>query len=178
MVGVAPASPYLLHLSGGGGGEGAAEKAIQRQAWWKGKFALFWLLPATGWEGRFLSKGWLHNPPHHQQQSGLGKRFYRWREGAPCRKSTLSSDSRLEIGHVMVWSASLWLGTVDLQFQNWFVLVSQKSSCLFIWVWRRKWQPTPVFLPGESCGQRSLAGYGLCGCKVRHDWGTKHKHAY
>ena len=25
---------------------------------------------------------------------------------------------------------------------------------------RRKWQPTPVFLPGESHGQRSLAGYG------------------
>ena len=25
--------------------------------------------------------------------------------------------------------------------------------------WRRPWQPTPVFLPGESHGQRSLAGY-------------------
>ena len=25
--------------------------------------------------------------------------------------------------------------------------------------WRRKWQPAPVFLPGESHGQRSLAGY-------------------
>ena len=25
--------------------------------------------------------------------------------------------------------------------------------------WRRKWQPTPVFLPGESHGQRSLVGY-------------------
>ena len=25
--------------------------------------------------------------------------------------------------------------------------------------WRRKWQPTPVFLPGESYGQKSLAGY-------------------
>ena len=27
--------------------------------------------------------------------------------------------------------------------------------------WRRKWQPTPVFLPGESCGQRSLVGCRL-----------------
>ena len=26
--------------------------------------------------------------------------------------------------------------------------------------WRRKWQPTPVFLPGKPCGQRSLAGRG------------------
>ena len=25
--------------------------------------------------------------------------------------------------------------------------------------WRRKWQPTPVFLPGKCHGQRSLAGY-------------------
>ena len=25
--------------------------------------------------------------------------------------------------------------------------------------WRGKWQPTPAFLPGESHGQRSLAGY-------------------
>ena len=25
--------------------------------------------------------------------------------------------------------------------------------------WRRKWQSTPVFLPGESHGQKSLVGY-------------------
>ena len=25
--------------------------------------------------------------------------------------------------------------------------------------WRRKWQPTPVFLPGESHGRKSLVGY-------------------
>ena len=25
--------------------------------------------------------------------------------------------------------------------------------------WRREWQPTPVFLPGESHGQRRLVGY-------------------
>ena len=31
--------------------------------------------------------------------------------------------------------------------------------------WRRKWQPTPVFLPGESHGQRRLAGYGSWGSK-------------
>ena len=29
--------------------------------------------------------------------------------------------------------------------------------------WRRKWQPTPVFLPGESQGQRSLVGCHLWG---------------
>ena len=31
--------------------------------------------------------------------------------------------------------------------------------------WRRKWQPTPVFLPGESHGQRSLVGYSPWGFK-------------
>ena len=31
--------------------------------------------------------------------------------------------------------------------------------------WRRKWQPTPVFLPGESHGQRSLVGYSSRGLK-------------
>ena len=29
-------------------------------------------------------------------------------------------------------------------------------TCFLIWSWRRKWQPTPVFLPGESHGRRSL----------------------
>jgi len=31
--------------------------------------------------------------------------------------------------------------------------------------WRRKWQPTPVFLPGESYGWRSLEGYSPWGLK-------------
>ena len=32
-------------------------------------------------------------------------------------------------------------------------------------LWRRAWQPTPVFLPGESHGQRSLMGYNPWGRK-------------
>ena len=31
--------------------------------------------------------------------------------------------------------------------------------------WRKKWQTTPVFLPGEAHGQKSLAGYSLWGHK-------------
>ena len=31
--------------------------------------------------------------------------------------------------------------------------------------WRRKWQPTPVFLPGKFHGQRSLVGYSPWGRK-------------
>ena len=40
--------------------------------------------------------------------------------------------------------------------------------------WRRKWQPTPVYLHGKSRGQRSLVGYSPWGRKrVRHNLPTK-----
>ena len=57
-----------------------------------------------------------------------------------------------------------------LQF-SWASLVAQMTknppAMWATWVpslgredpWRREWQPTPVFLPGNSHGQRSLAGY-------------------
>ena len=49
----------------------------------------------------------------------------------------------------------------------------QYRGCRFNpWVgkvpWRRKWQPTPVFLPGESHGLRSLVGYSPQGRRVGH----------
>ena len=54
----------------------------------------------------------------------------------------LQSTGSLRVGHDWVTSLSLFT------FMH----------------WRRKWQPTPVFLPGESQGQRSLAGCHLWGC--------------
>ena len=49
------------------------------------------------------------------------------------------------------WATSLWLFT----FMH----------------WRRKWQPTPGFLPGESQGWRSLVACHLLGLHgVRQDW--------
>ena len=41
--------------------------------------------------------------------------------------------------------------------------------------WRRKWQPTPVFWPGKSDGQRSLVGYSPWGHKESDL--TEHTHA-
>ena len=65
------------------------------------------------------------------------------------------------------------------------ILVCQNVNCLVcvclcvylkkktITYWRRKWQPTPVFLPGESQGRGSLAGCPW-GCKRDgHDLVTK-----
>ena len=40
--------------------------------------------------------------------------------------------------------------------------------------WRKKWQPAPVFLPGEFHGQRSLVGYSPWSCKEESDM-TKYK---
>ena len=63
-------------------------------------------------------------------------------------------------------------------------LTDKESACQYRrhkfhpWVrkipWRRKWQPTPIFLSGKSHGQRSMADYSPWGHKkVRHDLETK-----
>ena len=55
-----------------------------------------------------------------------------------------------------------WLGVGH----NWATSLS-----LFTFMhWRRKWQPTPVFLPGESQGRGSLVGCCLQSHRVGHDW--------
>ena len=51
------------------------------------------------------------------------------------------------------WQAALY-GVA----QSWTQLKRFSSSSLDI-IWRRAWQPTPVFLPGESHGLRSLVGH-------------------
>ena len=61
----------------------------------------------------------------------------------------LQSMGSLRVGHD--WTTSLSLST----FMH----------------WRRKWQPTPVFLPGESHGRRSLVGCSPWEShRVGHDW--------
>ena len=46
------------------------------------------------------------------------------------------------------------------EFSHWFGKI----------LWRRKWQPTPVFLPGEFHGQRSLVGYRVTKSHIRLKW--------
>ena len=93
-----------------------------------------------------------------------------------CSSKMSQSSSRRQI-HVFrsYVSASLKKGTVFCigvshkrthidhtanQQQKWD-LNSRPGDSGFPWwlPWRGKWQPTPVFLPGKSHGQRSLAGY-------------------
>ena len=77
----------------------------------------------------------------------------------PLRKTPNSQNHFLE---------GIWYG----QMSRWASYVAQKSACqckrlrrygFDLWVgkipWKRKWQPTPVFLPGKFHGHRSLTGY-------------------
>ena len=64
---------------------------------------------------------------------------------------------------------------MSLGFPDGSVVKKKKTACqcrrlgFDPWVrkipWRRKWQPTPVFLPGKFHEQRSLAGYSPWDCK-------------
>ena len=57
-----------------------------------------------------------------------------------------------------------WWCTILYKFQVYNVVVDSFLSLCSI-CWRRKWQPTPVFLPEESHRQRSLEGYSPWGRK-------------
>ena len=58
---------------------------------------------------------------------------------------------------------------VTLVVKNLPASAGDKRCRFHLWVGKipcsRKWQPTPVFLPGKSHGQRSLAGFSPWGCK-------------
>ena len=58
---------------------------------------------------------------------------------------------------------SYWASQVALVVKNPSASAVDKRCRFDPWVgkipWRRAWQSTPVFLPGEPHGQRSLAGY-------------------
>ena len=57
------------------------------------------------------------------------------------------------------WVACGILGPRPGKSHHSFLLMSNSSSLELILHWRRKWQPTPVFLPGKSHGWRTLVGY-------------------
>ena len=82
-------------------------------------------------------------------------------------------DKKVSPPFVPIW---MWSGYFLIR-ASWVVLVlknppanaEDKRLGLDPWVgkipWRRAQHPTPVFLPGKSQGQRSLAGYSPRGCK-------------
>ena len=67
---------------------------------------------------------------------------------------SVNGNDNHNTGDLVVKNLSAYAGdTRDRGFSPWVGKI----------LWRRKWQPTPVFLPGKSHGQRSLAGYSPWG---------------
>ena len=58
----------------------------------------------------------------------------------------------------------------------WSVCLQFRTPVFNPWVkkmpWRRKWQPTPVLLPGKFHGKGSLVSYSPWGRRVGHNWAT------
>ena len=97
---------------------------------------------------------------------GFSRKGY-W-SGLPC---PLSGDcSSVSWGLKVVWLSCIKNlptkagDTRDMGFNPWVRKI----------LWRRKWQPTPVFLPGKSHGQRNLVGYSPWDCKEVD--ATEHTH--
>ena len=59
-----------------------------------------------------------------------------------------------------------WLALLAVQGTLQSLLRHHSSKASILWC---SWQPTPVFLPGESQGRRSLVGCRLLGHRVGHD---------
>ena len=75
-----------------------------------------------------------------------------------------------------------WIFTQSPTLSTQFICICVQKGALFFFSVHflylaapgRKWQPAPVFLPGESHGQRSLASYSPWGWKrLRHDLVTQ-----
>ena len=72
--------------------------------------------------------------------------------------------------HRMLWSDQFVDRFVAQNKRRWHFRTMCCCFCFNFWsgheaLWRRRWQPTPVFLPGEFHGQRSPAAYSPWGHK-------------
>ena len=63
------------------------------------------------------------------------------------------------------WATALSGLPLSAPFHQMFVIICEIGVHLVLEYERREWQPTPEFLPGESHGQRSLAGHSPRGRK-------------
>ena len=97
------------------------------------------------WEGVSKERGYMYTlekamPPHSSTLA--------WKIPWTEEPGRLQSMGSLRVGHDWLTSLSLF------SFMH----------------WRRKWQPTPVFLLGEFQGRGSLVGCCLWDRRVGHDW--------
>ena len=67
-----------------------------------------------------------------------------------------------DIEHIFVYVLAISMSSLGKSLFGSFAHFINKIR--LIGYWSRKWQPTPVFLPGESQGWGSLVGCCLWGC--------------
>ena len=131
---------------------------------------LAWRIPGSGEPGGLPSMG-----SHRVRLKRTVTRLKRLSSSSSSSSSTSSSSLLTELGYKLyktqltqvISFIVLHLGSVvkcppamqetckRCRFDSWLRKIP----------WRRKWQPTPVFLPGKSQGQKSLVGYSPWGRK-------------
>ena len=68
------------------------------------------------------------------------------------------------------WETDHYKRIKSMLFMEFCLLTA--NDCTSRALWRRKWQPTPVFLPREFHGQRNWAGYSPWDCTVGYVYAT------
>ena len=99
----------------------------------------------------------------------------------------ISGSSAFSKPSLYIWkfSVHMVLKPSLKDFEHNLVSMWNECNCAVVWhslalpffgIWRRKWQPTPVLLPGKFCGWRSLVGYSPWGRKESNMTEQPHFH--
>ena len=121
-----------------------------------------------------------------QQRSRVGRKGERRRRTRRYRNGRQKSENALRQGFMLIqekamaphsstfaWKVPWMEGPGRLQSMGSLGVGHNWATSVFTFMhWRRKWQPTPVFLPGESQGRGSLvaAVYGVTQSRTRLKW--------
>ena len=128
----------------------------------------------------FWDQPYGHSPPGSSVHRILQARILQWVVIPFSRVSSWPRDWTW-VSCIAGWFFTIWATIFAYSWTSPVVLVVKNPPAnagekrpLAPWARKIPWggaqQPTPVFLPGKSHGQWSVAGYSSRGCRVRQDW--------